>query len=56
MRRPLNKVTLIAALAGAAITGCGTAAGPGAKLGAPFEPMTLTLADANSGSATSSVR
>jgi TRAP-type C4-dicarboxylate transport system substrate-binding protein len=51
----LSKVVVIAALAGAVITGCGTDAGPGGKVGTPAEPMTVTLADANQGSATPSV-
>ena len=49
MPRVLNKAAVIAALASAAITGCGTSTGPGAKVGAPVEPTTLTLADANHG-------
>jgi hypothetical protein len=35
--------------------GCGTDADPIGKVGAPVEPMTLTLADANQGTATPSV-
>jgi TRAP-type C4-dicarboxylate transport system substrate-binding protein len=50
-----SKAVVIAALAGAVIAGCGTDAGPGGKVGAPIEPMTLTLADANQRTATPSV-
>lgn len=55
MSQLLNKITVIAALAGAAITGCGANSGPGGKVGAPVEPTTLTLGDANHGTATPSV-
>jgi TRAP-type C4-dicarboxylate transport system substrate-binding protein len=55
MPRAFSKAVVIAALAGAAIAGCGTDAGPGGKVGAPVEPMTVTLADANQGTATPSV-
>lgn len=50
-----SKAVVIVALAGAAIAACGTDAGPVGKVGAPVEPMTVTLADANQGAATPSV-
>jgi TRAP-type C4-dicarboxylate transport system substrate-binding protein len=55
MPQLLNKITVIAALAGAAIAGCGGNSGPGGKLGAPIEPTTLTLGDANHGTGTPAV-
>lgn len=60
MPQLLNNVTVIAALAGAAlagaaITGCGANSRPGGKVGAPVEPTTLTLGDANHGTATPAV-
>src|SRR5690348_15437685 len=55
MHWAFSKAVVIVALIGAAITACGTDAGPGGKVGAPVEPMTVTLADANQGTATPSV-
>jgi TRAP-type C4-dicarboxylate transport system substrate-binding protein len=50
-----SKAVVVAALAGAAITGCGTDVGAGGKVGAPVEPTTLTLANANTGNSTPAV-